>query len=262
VEDRGLAGRDPPNLLDREVPHREGPVRLRGHRGAGAFEGRPEPRDVGAPHDHGLTGGGGQIADGPLGHKGPAIDHHDAVRDLGDLRQDVARDQDRAVTFDEPPEERTQPRDAGGIQPVRRFVQHQDLGIPEQRGGEGEALPHPERESLDLRVRVVAHPGEREHRIRSSILEPAFHAQDPEVVAGGPPGMEPGDLQCRADPAERCVQRAVGSTQDVRVAGRGGGEAEEDRIVVVLPAPFGPRNPVTLPVGTEKLSRSTASRWP
>ena len=34
------------------------------------------------------------------------------------------------------------------------------------------------------------------------------------------------------------------------------------RSVVVFPAPLGPRNPVTLPIGTSKLKRSTAVTAP
>src|SRR5436309_2495268 len=34
------------------------------------------------------------------------------------------------------------------------------------------------------------------------------------------------------------------------------------RMVVLLPAPLGPRNPTICPLGTSKLTRSTARTWP
>ena len=88
-------------------------------------------------------------------------------------------------------------------------------------------------------------------------------ARDREQVApGGPARVH----RVRVEHGARLVQRAddlpVGVAPDERMARRRGVQAEVIRRVVVLPAPFGPRNPVTRPGRTVKLSPSTAVTGP
>ena len=66
----------------------------------------------------------------------------DGLRDLG---EHVARDQDRAPAGGEVVQEPSQPGDAGWVEPVRGLIEHDQLGVAEQGGGEPEPLAHPER---------------------------------------------------------------------------------------------------------------------
>jgi len=73
----------------------------------------------------------------------PADDHH-LVDRLLDLGQQVAGHQHGATGAGEGLQERPQPGDALGIHAVGRLVEHQNLRITEQGGGQGQPLPHPE----------------------------------------------------------------------------------------------------------------------
>jgi hypothetical protein len=126
------------------------------------------------------------------------------------------------------PEERAEPRDARRVEPVRRLVQDEDLRLAEQRRRQREALAHPEREAPDLRAGVVLHPGERQDGVGAGVVQSTLEAHDPQVIARCPPGMEPGDLERRSDAAERRVERTVRTPEDVRLAGRRGGEPQQD----------------------------------
>ena len=62
----------------------------------------------------------------------------------------VTRDQNRSAGTGEGLQELTKPRHALGVESVRGFVEHEDLGITEHRGGKDQALAHPEREGAGL----------------------------------------------------------------------------------------------------------------
>ena len=81
----------------------------------------------------------------PCSDEPAAVDDHDVVDGLRHLGEHVARDEDRASLGRERAEEVAQPADALRVEPVRRLVEDEHLGIAEQRGGEPEPLPHPER---------------------------------------------------------------------------------------------------------------------
>ena len=71
--------------------------------------------------------------------------------------------------------------------------------------------------------------------------------------------MEAGGLEYRADMADRLVEVAVGRPPKVAVPAVIDTSPSNIRSVVVLPAPLGPRNPVTRPAATSKLRSSTAT---
>src|ERR1035441_7014799 len=91
-----------------------------------------------------------------------AADHDDVTDGLGDLGQDVAGDQDGAALCGQRAELRDllrslalcgqraeqipQPPDALRVQAVGGLVEHQDLRVAEQGGGQAEPLPPAERE--------------------------------------------------------------------------------------------------------------------
>ena len=120
-------------------------------------------------------------------------------------------------------------------------------GSPSRARGQAEALAHPEREALDPPAADVGEADLVEHLVDARDREPGGDAQHPQVVAGPPSGVEAGRLEHRPDVADRVDELLVG------LAGDGGGPSvgvtrpSSIRSVVVLPAPLGPRNPVTRP---------------
>lgn len=79
---------------------------------------------------------------------GPAATHRHARQDghavgrLLDLGQVVAGHEHRAPLPAEAPQQLPDLHDARRVQPVRRLVQDQDLGVLEQRGADAQPLAH------------------------------------------------------------------------------------------------------------------------
>ena len=92
----------------------------------------------------------------------------DRLRDLG---QHVARDEHRPAARRERAQEVAQPAHAFRVEPVRRLVEHEQLRLAEQRGGEPEPLPHAERVALDAPV-----GGRRRARRAAAPRRPASRA--------------------------------------------------------------------------------------
>ena len=108
---------------------------------------------AGRAHAHGAADAGGELGERRLDHQPPPVDDHHLVDRLRDLGEDVARDEDGASLSGEGAQEVPQPADALGIESVRRFVEDQQLGLAEERGGETQPLPHAERVALDAPLR-------------------------------------------------------------------------------------------------------------
>ncbi len=176
------------------------------------------------------------------------MDDHHVVDGLCDLREHVARDEDRPALGRERAEEVAKPPDALRIEPIRRLVEHEHLGIAEQRGGEAEPLPHPERVALHAAPARLRQLDELEHLVDPRPRDAAGEGEDTEVVAPGSTRVRVEGLEERADLSHR-GGRARGRDDRGRSSFRrsDGRARESTRIVVDLPAPFGPRKPVTVP---------------
>ena len=145
------------------------------------------------------------------------------------------------------------------VQPVGRLVQDQQLPRREQGGGEGQPLAHAQRvrpvplagrgEQPDpLQRRVDPRPGGG--RVGGAVgrVQPGAGWPARTGTGGTPaprPGRRPGAAPRRprpasARPSSSCAP-AVGRIRPSSI-----------RIVVVLPDPFGPRNPYTAPRGTAR----------
>ena len=157
-----------------------------------------------------------------------------------------------------------EPADAVGVEAVGRLVEQQDLRVAEQRAGQGQTLPHAEGEPAGALV-----GGRSRARPRR-----------------GPRSTRPAGMPLMAAMARRwfravrpgCMQRAsrTDADQPGRVLGgrcsgrrRSGPRRRSGRVsptiirmVVDLPAPFGPTKPVTRPAATVKVRSSTAVRSP
>ena len=154
-------------------------------------------------------------------------DDHDLVDQLLDLGQDVAGDQDGAALAGEVSQQLAHPGDALGVQAVGGLVKHQDAGVAEQRGGQGEALTHAEGVAADRPVGRAAESDHRQRLVRAAggvAVHPAVRAQ---MVAAGPRGMETRGFEGGADDVVRPGQLAVAAAADGGAAGVGCDEAEQ-----------------------------------
>ena len=145
------------------------------------------------------------LADQPAG----ADDDHpvDGLLHLGE--QVAGHQHGPALVVGEVAEEAAQPLDALGVQAVGRLVEDQHRGVAEQRGGQGEPLPHAEGVAPGPAVAGVGQPDLDEHLVGARQREPGGAAVDPQVVAARAGGVE-GRLQHGADRAQRVGQGRVG----------------------------------------------------
>ena len=133
-----------------------------------------------------------------------AMDDHDLVDGLRDLREDVARDQDRPPLARERAEEVAKPADALRVEAVRRLVEDEHLGVAEKRRREAESLPHPERVALHAPP-ARTRPGRRARAPR----RPAISGCPRRARArGGGSGPSAPDARRRSRAARRRAARA------------------------------------------------------
>ena len=106
----------------------------------GGLESVPEPE------------GGAQLVEPPLKGDRSLVDDRNAVANLLDLRQQVARVEHRHPTLRKAPDQRTHVPDSGRVEPVGGLIEDKKPRIAEQCGCEPEALPHPHRIGADAVV--------------------------------------------------------------------------------------------------------------
>ena len=142
-----------------------------------------------------------EIAHGSVGDEATVVHDEHVAADLFDLAEVVARQQHRRALRAEPADQLADLADLTGIEPVRRLVEHEQLGAPEQQPGESETLLHPLRVRLHLAVDRVAETGDRERAVEVGILHAraARLPPQPQVAHPGEVRNERGLLHHRAD---------------------------------------------------------------
>src|SRR3954452_14495689 len=80
------------------------------------------------------------------------------------------------------------PANALRVEPVDRLVEQQDRRIAEERDGDAEALPQPQRELLDAPMGHRGDTGELEHLVDTARPDPVALRDRQDVLAGGPAG--------------------------------------------------------------------------
>ena len=104
---------------------------------------------VRSPNANGRGRSLGEILHSPLRHEPPAVDDDDLVRRLCDLGENVTRDEHGSPLGGLRAQEVPDPADPFGVEPVRGLVEHEDVRVAEESGGEREALSHAERVRAD-----------------------------------------------------------------------------------------------------------------
>jgi len=196
----------------------------------------------------------------------PAVEQDgDAVGDLLDLAQDVRGQEHRAV-LRQPSHQAAELDDLPRIEPVGRFVEHQQLGLVQHRLGQRHALPVAARQTADDGI------GDRAER------QPVARRRNLAAELG--PAIRAGVRRSRETPAPACADRAGRPPARSRRAGaprrprarRGRppppirrSDARYPvmmRRMVLLPEPLGPSRPITSRSFTSNETPSTAGRRP
>ena len=228
---------------------------------AGVDECEPARLQVGNAHGDARTSAGRQdVVHRTGGDEATSCEDRDPIGDLLHLREDVARDEHGPALGTEAPKEVAHLDDPGGIEAVGGLVQDQQRRVLQQRRGDAEALLHPQRVGPDHVVRAGREPDAFERRIDGI----ASDAVDPREDLQVPPPREPreqrGRFHDRPDPSDHAREPCGTSLPRRRALPADAATSPRmQRIVVVLPAPFGPRNPKTPPSETSRSSPSRAT---
>lgn len=160
-------------------------------------------------------------------HQPPLADDDQVVGGEGHLTHQVRRDEDRAALTGERLHEVADPVDALGVQSVHRLVEHQDLGVAEQRARDTEPLPHAERESLGALLRHRREADGLQHLADPGRRDAVALRETEEVVVGRTPAVHRLGVQQRADVPQRVLQVRVVLAVDPDIAPRGVVQAED-----------------------------------
>jgi len=119
------------------------------------------------------------------------------------------------------------PPDAVRVQAVERLVHDQHAGVAEQRGGQGQPLPHAQGEAPDPAVPGLGQPGHGQDLRDPGPGDPGGGGHHPQVPDGAAAGVEVVVVQRRPDGPRRVGQVAVADPVDGRRAAVRGGQAEQ-----------------------------------
>jgi hypothetical protein len=156
-----------------------------------------------------------------------------AVHGLGDLGQNVARNQDGSALPGQPPDQPAEPPDTLRVESVGRLVQDQHFGVAEHGGGYREPLAHAKGELANPPCRVGLELDKPQRLLHPGRVDTARHRLDAEVVAGPPTRIEARCFQHGADLTKRIGQvgvcrpidggGAVGRSHQAKQCPEGGG---------------------------------------
>ena len=151
-----------------------------------------------------------------------------------------------------------------GIEPGERLVEHEQVGLVDQRGDQLHALLVAVRQ----RVKAVARPPGEAEPLQPRVdgpahvpaRPPAQLAQVDELLPHPHAGIQAALLRHVAEPCP--LRSPIGAPRQRTVPVSSSTSPNTARIAVVLPAPFGPRKPVSRPGWTANVQPSSAASAP
>ena len=203
-----------------------------------------------------------EVGHAAVGYEPAAADHDQVIRGVLHLRHQMAGDQHRPALGRQRAHQRPDPHDALRIEAVDRLVEHEDLRIAEQGGGDAEPLAHAEREPLAPLARDLREADDAQDLVDPAPADAVGLGQAEQVATCGPAPVHGPRVQQRADRAHRPPQIRVRDPADRDAPGGRAIQAEDHPHRRRSAGPFGPRNPVTRPGLTVKLSSLTATVGP
>ena len=209
-----------------------------------------------------------EVAAGAFGDHPPVIDHRQPFGEAIGLLQVLGREQHGGSVGGDLADEIPHLVPAARIETRRRFVQEEDLGRGDQAGGDVDAAPHAARISPHLLAGRVREP----ERARAARWRACARPSRTGRGAGSPaPGSRGRSRSSSTDaycPVRLTFLRTAAasattswpSTTALPLVGLS--SVVSTRIVVVFPAPFGPRRPYTLPLRIVRIHAVEGPRLP
>lgn len=176
-----------------------------------------------------------------VGHQPPLADDDQVVGGEGHLTHQVRGDEDRAALPGKGLHEVADPVDALGVQTVHRLVEHQDLGVAEQRPGDAEPLSHAEGEALGALLRHRREADGLQHLADPGRRNAVALRETEQMVVGGAPTVHGLGVEQCADVPQRVLEVPVVLAVDPDVSARGVVQAEDHPHRGGLPGAVGPQ---------------------
>ena len=229
----------------------------------GVCQRRAQRRPIGRVDDRGVLRRIGEVVERALEHEPALRDDQQRVDRLLHLGEQVRRDEHGSALARELAQEAAHPLDALGIEAVRGLVENEDAR--DRRGARtrvraADACRARTRRPCARRHRRVRRGRASRRRARPAAPPPARRPSD-----GSRPCVRGGSSTPRARrrrSAAACASDEYGAPPIVAVPPVARTSPSRIRRLVVLPAPFGPRKPVTRPGSTRAEKSETAVTAP
>jgi hypothetical protein len=167
-----------------------------------------------------------EIADALVGDEPASADHDQVIRRHRHLAHQVGREEYRPALGGEALQEIANPADALGVEAVDWLVEHDDLRVAEQCGGDAEPLAHPEGELAGAFLRHRFETDELDQVGDAALRDAVGLRKGQQMVVRRPARVHGSRLEQRADLVERRRMLGVMFAGDRDVAARRGVEAE------------------------------------
>ena len=157
----------------------------------------------------------------------------------------MAGDQYGAALGGQVLEQGADPEHAVGVEPVDRLVEDDAAGSPSSAAAMPSRWPIPSEKPPARRCATCSRPTIAEDLVDPRRRDAVGLGQREQMVPALRPLWNDRASKQRTDLAQRCALVGVAAAVDGRAAGGGRSSPTIIRMVVDLPAPLGPRNPVT-----------------
>ena len=212
-------------------------------------------REIGRAYADEILGRGrDELLHAPVGDQSTLSDHDQMIGRHRHLAHQVRGDEHRTTLGGETAQQPANPLDALGVEAVDRLVQHHRLRVAQQCRRDPQPLAHAERELPGALARDVVQPDEVDQLLDATARDAVGLRERAQVVPCRSARVDRPRLEQRAYLVQRRRCRAYGLPFTITLPAVGRSRPSTSRIVVDLPAPFGPRKPVTIPGRTSKES--------
>jgi hypothetical protein len=168
-----------------------------------------------------------QVGHRQVGEETAVAEHDEVVGGLLHLAHQVAGDQHGAALVGEVAQQLPHPPDALGVQAVHRLVQHEDVGVAEQRPRDAEALSHAEGEAAHAVVGDALDADELDDLVHPRPGQAVALREGEQVRVRRPPRMPGARVDQGPHAAHRAGQVAVGPAEHGHPSRGGPGQPED-----------------------------------
>ena len=163
-----------------------------------------ECAEVIGTHDRLVAGGHlTELGGRHVGDQATPANDHEVLGHQFHLAHEVRRHEHGTTLFGQPLEQVADPQDALRVEAVDRLVEHHHFRVPEECGGDAEALSHAEREAATAATGHIGQADQAEHFLDPCFADAVGDGQRHQVVVGGALGVDRSGIEQRAERSER-----------------------------------------------------------